>query len=205
MSDQPNCLSCKKEGTCELHKKLAAMHDAIDEFKKPLVSDTSRSNHMPHKKSELKEKGSYYYESKPWYEACPKTLPEIPEPKVEIFPRTMTNREILREYKITPYASYAEAAAAIAHIKPTLKNDYKGRLAYFTENGTTYRLGAWRRDDGQLRLGVREAYLDGEWGAENGVAFSNGILGASDMTLRPSESLTLPKELVINGITYIQK
>lgn len=152
---------------------------------------------MPHNKSELKEKGSYYYEEKPWYDACPETLPEIPEPKVEIFPRAMTHREILKEYKVTPYASYAEAAAAIAHIKPTLKNDYKGRIAYFIEDGTTYRLNAWRGDDGQFVLRVNEADLDDEWDAEDGVAFSNGTLDASGTSLSPSDSLTLESAIAL--------
>lgn len=144
---------------------------------------------MTHKKSELKEQGSYYYESKPWYDACPEILPEIPEPKVEILTRTMSYREILKEYDITPYASYAEAASAIAHIKPTIK--YPSRIAYFTEDGTTYRLDAWRRGDGQFGLGVDGLDLAIPWHAERGVVFSNGTLDASGATLRPSESLPL--------------
>lgn len=124
-------------------------------------------------------KSGYYYETKPWYDDCPDKLP-VPEFKTEIFPRAMTHREILDTYKITPYASYAEAAAVVLALIPALTNDYKGRLVYFKEGGTLYRFSAWRYDDGQLDLYVFEPDLDDGWGAEYGVCFGNGTLDASN-------------------------
>lgn len=124
-------------------------------------------------------KSGYYYETKPWYETCPEELP-VPEFKTEIFPRTMTHREILDTYKVTPYASYAEAAAVVLALISALTNDYKGRLVYFKEGGTLYRFVAWRDDVGQLRVSVFETDLDDEWYAEHGVCFSNGTLDTCD-------------------------
>lgn len=142
------------------------------------------------KKSQLKEPGSYYYESKSWYESCPKTLPETPKFKIEILSRRMTHSEILKEYAIIPYASYAEAATVVASLIPDLKNNYKSRIVYFTENNATYRFIAWRNDDGQLGLGVNEIRLDDEFAPEYGVAFGNGHFDTS-RSFDSSDTLTL--------------
>lgn len=153
------------------------------------------------KKSQLKEKGSYYYECKDFYGACPNTLPIIPPARVEIFPRTMTHAEILKEYKIIPYNSYAEAVAALIPLIPDLK--LPSRIVYFKEDEILFRFHAWRFGGGQLSVYVDEVFLDREYDAERGVVFSNGHLDAlSNSSL---DSLSLPKELIINGITYIQK
>lgn len=131
------------------------------------------------KKSVLKEKISYYYESREWYDTAPDTLP-VPEYTTEIFPRVMTHTEILKEYNITPYNSYQEAAAVCASVISDLKSNYRGRIVYFKENGILYRFLAWRFDDGWLDVYVREVYLDDRFDAESGVCFSNGNLDTSD-------------------------
>lgn len=135
---------------------------------------------MNYKKSQLKEEGSYYNEEKDWYKNCPDTLPTIPPVKVEIFPRVMSHREILNTYKIVPYSSYAEAAAALIPLIPDLK--LPSRIVYFKEDNVLFRFHAWRDDDGQLRVNVNEVNLGRRCGAEDGVAFSNS-------TSDPSNSL----------------
>lgn len=126
---------------------------------------------MKYKKSQLKEVGSYYYEQNDWYKNCPDELPYIPDTKVEIFPNAMTHREILETYKIKPYASYAEAAAALVPLIADLK--YPSRIVYFEEDGKLYRLFAWRYDDGLLGVHAEGVDLRRECDAESGVCFSN--------------------------------
>lgn len=148
------------------------------------------------KKSLLKEKDSYYYECNDWYSKVPEKL-TVSNFKTEIFPRSMTHREILKEYSVIPYNSYAEAVAICASVIPTLKNDYEGRIIYFKENEILYRFCAWRGGDGQLRVGVSRVHLGGECGAGNGVCFSNGNLDTSEKTLSNLDSLTLEKAIEI--------
>lgn len=140
------------------------------------------------KKQQLKEKGSYYYEEKGWYESCPDILPVISPITIEILPRSMYHREILKEYNITPYSSYAEAAAVLVSLIPDLK--YPSRLVYFTENEVLYRFRAWRGDGGQLDVDVFEVDLDDECGAGRGVCFSNGLSDTLE-TLGSLDSLEL--------------
>ena len=136
-------------------------------------------------KSVLKENNSCYYECNDWYDKCPSKL-SVPEFKTEIFTRSISHDDILKEYNITPYASYAEATAVCASIIFTLKNDYKSRIVYFKDNDVLYRFFAWRDDDGQLDVLVREVDLDYEFDPEDGVCFNNGILGTS-----PDDTLPL--------------
>lgn len=152
------------------------------------------------KKSQLKEKRSYYYEEKAWYESCPDTLPKVPEFKTEIFPRAMTHQEILDTYKIIPYSSYAEAAAVVVSIIPDLK--WPSRIVYFKENEVLYRFDAWRDDDGQLGVNVGRVHLGREYAAEYGVAFSNSPSDTLD-SLSSLDSLELSRAIEIcksNGL-----
>lgn len=124
-------------------------------------------------KSKLRERNGYYYEFRPFYDALPANL-EVPEYRTEIFPRAMTHAEIIREYAVVPYGNVQDAFAVIADCIPTLKNDYKGRLAYFSDtDGTLCRLNVWRHGDGMLSLFVRRVDLDYEWHAGSGVLASN--------------------------------
>lgn len=142
-------------------------------------------------KNILKE--GYYYECKPWYDTLPDEIAETYY-KTEIFPKAMTHKEILETYKIIPYNSYFDAAFICISALKDLKNDYKGRSVYFKENDVLYRFNAWRGDGGQLRVNVDEVDLDGEYDAGSGVLFSNGISDTSDLTLKPSETLSLRAE-----------
>lgn len=156
-------------------------------------------------KQQLKEPGSYYYEEKAWYDLCPNTLPIIPPVTVEIFPKSMTHREILKEYNITPYNSYAEAAAALIPLIPTLK--YPSRIVYFNDDSILYRFHAWRRDDGRLGVRVRRVYLDDEYDAERGVVFSNGLSDTLG-SLSSSDSLSLEDAIAIvksHGLKVIEE
>lgn len=148
-------------------------------------------------KSKLKEKGSYYYEERDWYENCPAQLPQAPIFKVEVFPRIMSHREILDTYKVVPYASYAEAASVVISIIPDLK--YPSRIVYFKEDGVLYRFDAWRRDGGQLVVDVYEVRLGFKYVAEYGVCFSNSTsdtLGAGPLDSSEPSALASAIELV---------
>ena len=149
------------------------------------------------KKSTLKEKNSYYWEAKPWYDKLPATLPKVSF-KTEISPKAMTHREILDTYKIVPYISYIEAFAVCAAIIPTLKNDWRSRIVYFKEDDVLYRLSAFRSDDGQLDVRVREVRLDDGCGPVDGVCFGNSTLKPkTSSTLESSDSsLEKAKEMV---------
>lgn len=142
-------------------------------------------------KSTIKEKGSYYYEVKPWYDKAPKKLPK-PTYKTEIFTEVISHSKILKTYAIEPYSSYAEALAVVADLIPTLKNDWKGRLVYFKENDVLYRWNAFRYDDGQLNVYVRRVNPDNEWNAGNGVCFqATKPSNTSDLNLGNLDSLDL--------------
>lgn len=121
------------------------------------------------KKSLLKE--GYYYEFKPFYNSLPATL-TIPEYQTEIFPKDMSHQEILDTYKIEPYQSIQDAFAVAADCIATLKNDWKGRIIYFMDGDTRYRLDVFRDSDGRLGVGIDGVNLDG-WDAGYGVLFSN--------------------------------
>lgn len=152
-------------------------------------------------KNVLKEKNGYYYEFRPFYDSLPSKL-TVPEYRTAIFPKKMTHREIMETYRIMPYSSVEDAFAVIADCIPTLKNDYKGRIAYFNDkDGTPCRLDVWRGDDGRLGLGVDEVGPGGEWSAGGGVLSSNnetGNLGTVDPL--SSETLTLTDEQCIEQL-----
>lgn len=129
----------------------------------------------------------YYYEFRKFYDALPDDL-EVPEYRTEIFDGTISHNEILKTYEVEPYANAADAFAVIADCVPTLKNDGKGRIAYFNDaDGTLCRLMVWRNDGGELRLFVSRVDLDAEWHDGGGVLASNAPLG----TETPSEPLAL--------------
>lgn len=140
------------------------------------------------KKSDLKK--GYYYEEKPWYDACPDELEEPEEFKMEIFPRIMTHAEILKEYNIAPYSSYAEAAVVFLAVIPRFDKNCKGQVVYFTDDGILYRFLAWRRGGGRLYVGVRKVDLGIEYDPGDGVAFRNSPSVPSGNSAL--DSLTLP-------------
>lgn len=141
-------------------------------------------------------KSGYYYEEKDWYDTLANELPEV-EYKTEIFTETISHNNILKKYNITPYPSYIEAAAVCANLIKDLKNNYKSRLVYFTENNTLFRFFAWRLGDGQLGLGVGKVGLGNDYGAGRGVCFSNIPLIPSDTTLESSDTLSLIRAIEI--------
>ncbi len=145
-------------------------------------------------KKVLKE--NYYYEEIPIYDKLPTKLPKVPKYEVKIFPKTMSHREILKEYNIKPYEDFKTAASAVADIILTLKNDYKSRIVYFNYENTLYRFYAWRNDAGQLRVFVCGVNLGLKYVAEDGVAFSNGPLETSPIdTLKLSDFDALEKRV----------
>lgn len=156
------------------------------------------------KKSALKE--GYFYEEKSWYDALPETL-KVPEYKTEIFAETLSHKEILEKYKIESYQSIEDAFAVAADSIPTPENDYKGRLVYFMDGETRYRLGVSRGSDGRLRVYVDRVGPDDQWDAGRGVLFSNETLspgGSVDtLALGRSEPLTLSDETK-NAITLLK-
>lgn len=126
------------------------------------------------KKSVLKE--NYYYEFKPLYDTLPEKL-TVPSYHTEILPKNMTHKEILETYHITPSKNIETAFAMIADCIPTLKNDYKARIAYFLdENGIPCRLDVWRDDDGELYLDVFKVYPGNERDAGDGVLVSENMV-----------------------------
>lgn len=149
-------------------------------------------------KKNLKE--NYYYESKPWYDTMPNKLPIVDYTTV-IFPRTMSHREILKEYNIEPYTVQEAFSVAADLVKKLKNNDW--RLVYFTDNDTLYRFDAWRDVVGQLRVGVNEVGLDGGYGAGGGACLRSKSLSSSpSVSLASGLSVSLPDELLINGIKY---
>lgn len=149
-------------------------------------------------------KSGYYYEVKPWYDACPTTLPKV-KYQTEIFTRYITHAEILKEYTITPYNSYNEAAAVVGSLVEDLKpNDW--RIVYFKEDGVLYLFLAFRIGDSQLVLGVRKVGPDGTFGPGNGVCF--GYPSDTSASLSPSETFTLDRAMEIvkeNGYKIIKE
>lgn len=139
-------------------------------------------------KSVLKE--GYYHELLLWYDSLPEKLPTVAF-VTEILPNTMTNKEILKKYKIVPYTSYEQAAGVCATVIPELTNNYKSRIVYFQENEVLYCFRAWRVGDGQLRVSVGRVDLSDDFGAGRGVCFSNSISGTSNSFLDFSDSMEL--------------
>lgn len=149
------------------------------------------------KKSLLKE--GYYYESKAWYDTIPQEL-TVPSYQTEIFPKAMTHQEIIDTYHIEPYKNIQDAFAVAADCIPTLLNDYKGRLVYFMDGDTRYRLNVYRDSGGELGVGVYGLDLGLEWNAGDGVLFSNEtqILKADDtLALNSFEPLTIKETQAI--------
>lgn len=149
-------------------------------------------------------KSGYYYEVKSWYNACPETLPKV-KYQTEIFTRYITHAEILKEYNITPYNSYNEAAAVVASLVEDLKpNDW--RIVYFKEDEVLYRFHAFRDDDSQLNFSVYEVDLGSLFGPGHGVCF--GYPSDTSASLSPSETFTLDWAMEIvkeNGYKIIKE
>lgn len=144
------------------------------------------------KKSVLKE--NYYYEFKPFYDTLPDEL-AVPSYRTELFPKAMTNKEILETYNIIPSKNIEGAFAMIADCIPTLKNDYKSRIAYFIdEQGIPCRLDVWRGGYGGLFLYVFEVFPDGGRGAGDGVLVSNETETLSTDDTLSSDTLALTDE-----------
>lgn len=145
-------------------------------------------------KSKLKE--CYYWECEDFYDKLPSKI-EVPEYRTEIFQKTMTHNEILKEYNIVPY-TMEQAFGVTIDIIPTLKPDWKGRLIYFKENEILYRLNAFRSGDGQLKVYVYEVDDSDEWGAGSGACLSNKPLESQSSDTLTLESLKLEVENLKN-------
>lgn len=132
-------------------------------------------------KSKLKE--GYYYEYKSFYEALPDTL-TVPQYTEKIFSETISNKNILKTYKIKPYTT-EEAFAAAADKSQTLReNEY--RILYFNDGNTRCRLGVYRSSGGKLGVDVCGVDPDGQWLAGYGVLYSAETLNSLE-----NDSLTL--------------
>lgn len=133
-------------------------------------------------------KSGYYYEALPWYDKCSETLPKV-EFKTEIFSRYITHKEILKEYNITPYGSYNDAAKIVVSLIDSLKSS-EWRIVYFKEDDVLYRFSAFRGGDSQLDFHVDKVDPDNKWDSGYGVCFGYPS-DTQNQTLSPSESLTL--------------
>lgn len=132
-------------------------------------------------KSKLKE--GYYYEYKSFYEALPDTL-TVPQYTEKIFSETISNKNILKTYKIKPYTT-EEAFAAAADKSQTLKeNEY--RILYFNDGNTRCRLCVYRNSDGRLEVSIYGVDPGGQWRAGGGVLYSAETLNSLE-----NDSLTL--------------
>lgn len=144
------------------------------------------------KKPKLLLKQGYYHECEPFFDKLSDEI-EVIESRVEIFPKTMTHREILETYKIEPY-TLEQATGILLGILDDLK--YPSRLIYFKDNDVLYCFNAYRRDGGGLRAFVYETLLDSRCYAGYGVCLSNKPLNtqSSDTsTLSSSDYCDCPR------------
>lgn len=133
-------------------------------------------------KNKLKE--CYYWEYTDLYDKLPAKL-EVPDYEHEIFPKTMTHKEILETYNIAPY-TVEQAFGAALSIIPELQNDWKSKLIYFMNGTTLCRLIMYRGDDGRLGVNVNRVDLGREWHAGNGTLFSKSFIPSETSPLETS-------------------
>lgn len=144
------------------------------------------------KKSKSLLKQGYYWECKNFYDKLPDEV-EVIESRVEIFPKIMTNQDILNTYKIEPY-TLEQATGILLGIIDDLK--YPPRIIYFKDNDVLYHFSAYRYDDGELSVDVDEVYLGREWRADDGACLSNVPLNTQStktQTLSSSDYCDCPR------------
>lgn len=140
-------------------------------------------------KSTLKK--GYYYEFKNLYDTLPDELEIIENCKQIDYDRTVTEREILKEYA-GKLSTFEQACGYVLRMIDSLKMEIKWNLVFFEQDGVPCRLYFGLGSDGVLSVNVRKVIETIVWDSPRvGFPLCNKNSESSTMTLSPSDALTL--------------